>query len=245
MHAVNEQENIVEVHDVSFLYGTTPVLSHISLAVHRGDYLAIVGGNGAGKTTLLKIMLGLLPASTGSVKLFGTELSAFVRWDKIGYVPQQATRFDAYFPATVREVVAMGRFGKRGLFRRLNEHDHDAVKRAMDLVGVSHLALRPIGMLSGGEQQRVFIARALAGEPEVVFLDEPTVSVEKEVKEEFYALLRRLNDDLHLTVVLVTHDLETMAHEAMHVACIDCTLFFHDSAKEFLKQTDVTHSHTV
>ncbi len=246
MNTVDHTENIIEVENVSFFYGKTEVFRDINLTIHRGDYLGLVGGNGSGKTTLLKIILGLLTPSSGSVKLFGEDLKNFKDWQKIGYVPQKATSFDVNFPATVFEVTLMGRFGRRGLFHAVTKGDKAKAREALSQVDMWGYRDHLIGDLSGGQQQRVFIARALATEPEVIFLDEPTVGVERSVREDFYMLLQKLNRELHLTVVLVTHDIESVAHEAMHVACIDRTLFFHDSVEGFLKETHVvTHPHHV
>jgi zinc transport system ATP-binding protein len=233
MHLVNHSENIVEVQKLSFSYGGYEVLHDISLTVHRGDYLALVGGNGSGKTTLLKLILGLLKAPKGSIKLFGQDNTSFTDWAKIGYVPQKVTSFDANFPATVEEVVRMGRYGKRGLFHNITAEDKGKANEALERVGMRRFHRALIGDLSGGQQQRVFMARALAGEPEILFLDEPTVGVEAEVKRDFYELLQKLNTELGLTIVLITHDLESVAHEAMHVACIDHTLHYHESVDAF------------
>ena len=239
----DHSKNIIEAEHLSFSYSGHEVLHDITLAVHQGDYLGVVGGNGAGKTTFIKIILGLLQPTSGSIKLFGTEISKFKDWPKIGYVPQKATNFDTNFPATVEEVVLMGRYGRRGLFHAMTKTDSKKANQALEHVGMWEYRDRLIGDLSGGQQQRVFIARALAGEPEVVILDEPTVGVEKQIKDEFYALLRKLNKDLCLTVVLITHDIESMAQEAMHVACIDHTLFFHNSVDEYFKNTHVNLHH--
>jgi zinc transport system ATP-binding protein len=244
MHTVDHTKNVIEIDNVSFSYNGHEVLRDIHLDIHKGDYIGLVGGNGAGKTTLLKIVLGLLKPSSGTVRLFGKDMSLFKEWEKIGYVPQKVTNFDANFPATVEEVVLMGRFGRRGLFHKTTEGDRRKAREALHHVDMWDYRHRLVGDLSGGEQQRVFIARALAGDPEIVFLDEPTVGVEKEVKDEFYKLLRKLNEELHLTVVLVTHDIESMAHETMHVACIDRTLVFHNSVEKFLKGShEIIHPH--
>ncbi|HVC09092.1 MAG TPA: metal ABC transporter ATP-binding protein [Elusimicrobiota bacterium] len=242
--AVNHGENLIELDHVSFSYGGRPVLEDVELAVHRGDYLGIVGGNGAGKTTLIKIVLGLLRPTSGAVRLFGQDISAFKDWSRLGYVPQKATNFDANFPATVEEVALMGRYGRRGLLRFLTRDDKEETRRALEQVGLWQERGRLIGDLSGGQQQRVFIARALAGGPEALILDEPTVGVERGVAGEFYALLKRLNEELRLTVVLVTHDIDRMAHQAMHVACVDKTLFYHRSVDEYFRKTHVeAHPH--
>jgi zinc transport system ATP-binding protein len=247
MHTVNHNKNIIEVRDISFSRGNDVVLHDISFAIHRGDYLGIVGGNGAGKTTLLKIILGLLKPDAGEVRLFGTDINDFKEWHRIGYVPQQVTNFDPNFPATVFEVVLMGRYGRRGMFNAITDEDRTKAQQALGRVDMWHAKDRLIGDLSGGQQQRVFIARALTGEPEVVFLDEPTVGVSEDVKKEFYALLRTMNEDLDLTVVLVTHDLESMTEQAMHVACISGhTLSFHDCIDESFREEhhDLEHLHT-
>jgi zinc transport system ATP-binding protein len=244
VHTVDHSSNVVEVQGVFFSYGANEVLTDIHLNIHRGDYLGIVGPNGSGKTTLLKIMLGLLVPSEGSVKLFGTDIRHFHDRPKIGYVPQKATSASTNFPVTVEEVALMGRSSRRGLFRRVTEEDRTKAREALEHVEMWEFRHRLIGDLSGGQQQRVFIARALATEPEIIFLDEPTAGVERHIQDEFYALLQKLNRDLHLTVVLITHDLQSMAHEAMHVACVDRTLFYHDSADAFLKEAHtLKHPH--
>lgn len=245
MHTIDHTKNIIEVENVSFSYNDNEVLKNINLSIHTGDYLGLVGGNGAGKTTLLKIILGLLKPDSGKIKLFGQDFSDFKDWSKIGYVPQKATNFDVNFPATAEEVVLMGRFGKRGLFHRTNEVDTEKAHEALKHVDMWDHRHQLVGDLSGGQQQRVFIARALAGDPEVIFLDEPTVGVEKDIKDDFYKLLRKLNKELNLTVILVTHDIESMAHEAMHIACIDRTLVFHNSVDNFFKEShNVIHPHS-
>lgn len=227
--------NSIEVNDVSFSYGNTPVLENVSLTVHKGDYLGIIGPNGGGKTTLLKIMLGLLIPQTGTVKLFGTNRNEFKQWQKIGYVPQKAVNFDSHFPATVYEVAAMGRIARRGLMRSLTKKDHSAIQKALEEVEMAEHRNTLISDLSGGQQQRIFIARALAAEPEIIFLDEPTVGVDVHVQQQFYHLLKKLNRTLGITLVLVSHDIDVVAHEATEVACVNRRLVYDGDPKHFLK----------
>lgn len=235
MH-VDHKTSIIELEHVSFSYdGRHDVLTDVSLQVHRGDYLGLIGPNGAGKTTLLRIMLGLLIPSRGTVKLFGKSPHDFKAWDKIGYVPQKATAFDSNFPATVLEVVLMGRTAKRGLFKFVRDEDRTAAKKALGEVGMFDYKDVLIGDLSGGQQQRVFIARALVTEPEVVFLDEPTVGVDTGAKKEFYDLLQKLNKEFDLTLILISHDMEVVTKEAMHVAYINKNLVYHGLPQELLK----------
>jgi zinc transport system ATP-binding protein len=215
------------------------VLEDISLDVHRGYYLGVVGPNGSGKTTLLKIILGLLTPQAGTVKLFGADIHSFDKWSKIGYVPQKATGFDPNFPATVDEVVLMGRY-RPGLWRRTSHEDRTAVRRALEQVDMWRYRQRLIGDLSGGQQQRIFIARALVNHPEVIFLDEPTTGVDQKTQDDFYALLRKLNTELDLTLILISHDIETITREASHIACIDRSLVCHTTPEEFLKESTTT-----
>ncbi len=237
MQTVDHSANSIEIAHVSFSYGETEVLRDITFAVHRGDYLGLVGPNGAGKTTLLKIMLGRLAPAAGTVKIFGTDVGDFKEWHKIGYVPQKATRFEEHFPATVGEVVLMGRSARRGLFHRLTAEDRAAAADALITAEMWDYRDRLIGDLSGGEQQRVFIARALATAPEIIFLDEPTTGVDAKSQDEFYALLRKLNRESRMTVVLVSHDIDRVLAEAMHIACIDRTLVCHGSPEEYVRES--------
>ena len=227
---------VIEVTNISFAYGDDTVLKDITLRVGEGDYLGLIGPNGSGKTTLLKIMLGLLKPHSGSVLFLGRPLSEMRGWSGIGYVPQRAS-FDKNFPVTVREVVLMGRYARRGLFRFTTKDDEQAVKKALSQVGMLDYQDRLIGSLSGGQQQRVFIARALAAQPTIIFLDEPTVGIDEKSAEEFYALLRTLNQELHLTLVLVSHDIDIVLREVIHVACLNRKLLFYGTPKEFAQKT--------
>ncbi len=236
---VDHSKNIIEIKDISFSYNNDEVLSDITLDIHKGDYIGIVGPNGAGKTTLIKIILGLLNPAQGSIKIFGEDIKKFKDWSKIGYVPQKATNFDVNFPATVKEVVAMSRFAKKGLFHSVNKQDEKIIEESLKQVEMWDYKDRLIGDLSGGQQQRVFIARALAGQPEIIFLDEPTTGIDKKSQDDFYDILRKLNKELDLTLVLVTHDVDRIIKEAMHIACVDHTLVSHTSVEEFLKSSEL------
>ncbi|MBI2112963.1 MAG: metal ABC transporter ATP-binding protein [Candidatus Wildermuthbacteria bacterium] len=233
MHPVNHQENILEIQNVSFSYSKgTEAVRNITLSVHRGDYVGLIGPNGSGKTTLLKLMLGLLKPSQGSIKLFGQDIQQFREWFKIGYVPQKTAQFDAQFPLTVQEVVAMGTIAKRGLFRFPTKEDAQIVSQSLKQVEMQEFKNTLVGKLSGGQQQRVFIARALATHPEIIVLDEPTVGVDEETQGQFYALLQKLNKDLHLTLILVSHDLEVVASHVSEIAIINRDLLWYGMPEE-------------
>ncbi len=223
---------VVEVEGICVEYGGVRVLQDITLSVSRGDFLGILGPNGSGKTTLLKVMVGLVRPACGAVKLFGVPISRFREWTRVGYVPQKAG-IDLRFPATVAEVVASGRVGRAGLLSALGPADWTAVERALDVVGMAPHRGAMLGELSGGHQQRVFIARALVTRPDLLILDEPLVGVDAVAQEEFYALLRRLRIEFATTLILVSHDIGVVASEVPQLACLNRELVFHGSPQEF------------
>src|SRR3989344_92600 len=234
--SVDHTKNIIEVSGVSFAYNEDLVLENVDLNIHKGDYLGVIGPNGGGKTTLIKIMLGLLMPKIGVVKMFGEDIQSFEDWSKVGYVPQKVINFDVNFPATVFEVVAMGRYGKRGLFKSLTKEDKRIIGESLKQVEMFEFKNRIIGDLSGGQQQRVFIARALAGQPEVIFLDEPMAGVDVQAQDKFYQLLKKLNHELGLTLVFISHDIESVVHEITELAFVNRKLSYDDDPKSFVKE---------
>jgi zinc transport system ATP-binding protein len=218
-------EKIIEIANVSLKRDSVNIIENINLSIERGDFLGVIGPNGAGKTTLLKIMLGLLRPTSGTVMLFGEDIYRFKDWHRIGYIPQHALNFDANFPISALEVVSMGRFAKKGLFKKLGKEDMQAIDEALEIVGMKEYKNRKVGELSGGQQQRVFIARALASEPELLILDEPTVGVDIMVQREFYDFLERLNKEKKITLVLATHDIGNITSRVRKLACINRKLF--------------------
>ena len=227
----NENEPAVaELADVSFGYTSTPVVENISVSIDAGEYVAVVGPNGSGKSTLMQLLLGLLEPDTGTAKLFGVDATAFDDGTRVGYVAQRAGA-SREMPITVREVVKMGRFPHVG-FGRLSAADWRIVDEAIDTVGMSAFADRRITQLSGGQRQRAFIARALAGEADLLVLDEPTVGVDTESVDAFYELLDALHAD-GITVLLIEHDLQAVTDHAERVVCLNREIYFDGPSTEF------------
>jgi zinc transport system ATP-binding protein len=223
-------EDILCIDHLSFTYpdGTT-ALEDIHLHVQRGSTLAVIGPNGAGKTTLLKIILGLLGGYEGTVRIAGLSPDAARRrGDVVSWVPQRA-KMAWDFPVTVAKVVRMGLVGKTGVFRPCRRDDRRYADHIMEVLGISSLAGRPIGDVSGGQQQRAIIARALAPRPKVLLLDEPTVGVDEAGIQIFTDLMVRIRRQFGVTLVIVSHDLRTVIPECQRVACMNRTLHFHDS----------------
>lgn len=225
--------SIIEIKDLSYGYERESVLQDINLSVTKGSFVVLIGPNGSGKSTLLKLILGLLKLQSGEINLFGEKITQFKNWEWIGFVSQKANSFNSGFPATVQEVVASGLTKKLGLFSRMKKKDMEKVRGTIDSVGLSKFMNRNIGELSGGQQQRVFIARALISEPKLLILDEPTVGVDAQNIQEFYKLLEELNKDSGITLLLVTHDMETVSDKVTHVACLNKRLYFHGKTTEF------------
>jgi zinc transport system ATP-binding protein len=228
-----ERENVLKIEHLSFRYEKENVLEDIDLSVPKGAFLGLVGPNGSGKSTLLKCVLGLLKPQKGNIYLFGTPISSFKDWHRVGFVSQKANSFNTGFPAKVYEVVASGLTAKLGLFRFLTSKEKQAVLDAIEAVGMSEFCHQNIGELSGGQQQRVFIARAIVSKPELLILDEPTVGVDIHHVQNFYNMLEQLNRHLGITLVLVTHDIGTITEKVTHVACLNKHLYFHGRADEF------------
>ncbi len=221
---------VVQVRDLTFAYnGQHPVLDNINLQVRQGDFLAVLGPNGGGKTTLLKLLLGILSPQRGTITVLGAPPGHAPR--QVGYVPQHVN-IHTEFPISVKDVVLLGRLPRRNRRRIFSKADQHAADQALERVGMPALSNKRIGQLSGGQRQRVFIARALANAPELLFLDEPTASVDREFQTDFYNLLKELNTTM--TIIVVSHDLSILSSYAKSVACVNKTLFFHDQP-EFTK----------
>jgi zinc transport system ATP-binding protein len=223
MMNMNEIE-IVRLKNIQVSYGDIPVLEDVTISVFQHDFLGIIGPNGGGKSTLLKVILGLVKPHSGSVSVFGKSPEQVRNW--IGYVSQHPA-FDRDFPTSVWEVVMMGRYGKTGLFRRYNRGDKAAAEKALARVGMLDHGEKQIGRLSGGEQQRIFIARALVAEPKLLLLDEPMASIDPTMQTEFYELLDELKKSL--TIVMVSHDIGAVSIYVDKIACLNRQLYYHGS----------------
>ncbi|GFN40377.1 MAG: metal ABC transporter ATP-binding protein [Thaumarchaeota archaeon] len=216
---------LVDIKNLTVDFDRILALQDVNFSVSKGDFLGIIGPNGAGKTTLFSCMLGLTQNFKGEIKFFDKNIRKSKQYlTKVGYVPQKPV-FEKNFPATVKEVVKMG-------LRKHSDKD-DKVDRTLQQVWIHELGLRRIGELSGGQLQRVFIAKALVNDPQILILDEPVTGIDSQSKELFYEILRGLNKNENLTIIWSSHDLEAVAKLANKVACLNRTLFFHGISNEF------------
>lgn len=214
---------VITMHDVAFAYpGGETVLNGVSLSICPGDFASIVGPNGGGKTTLLKLMLGLLSPAEGRVRVFGRSPVAARR--RIGYMPQHA-RLDPQFPVSVLDVVLMGRLGRTVRIGPYGRANRASAKAALGRVELADLAARPFADLSGGQRQRTLIARALACQPDLLLLDEPTSNLDVAAQNSLYELLHELNETL--TVVIVSHDMAFVSRFVQTIVCVNRTVDVH------------------
>jgi zinc transport system ATP-binding protein len=221
-----EEAPAIVVTDLSFSYDGYPVLEDVNLSIPLGDFVSVVGPNGGGKTTLLKLILGLLRPYRGEVQVFG--LSPERARKRIGYVPQHP-ELDLQFPATVMDVALMGRLGHGRSFGPHSKRDKEAVMTALDQVGLRDICRKPFASISGGQRQRLFIARALASQPDLLLLDEPTANLDAVMEGGLYELLRTLNQTL--TVVMVSHDLGFVSSLVKSVICVKCQVASHPTSE--------------
>lgn len=219
---------LVDIAHLDFAYAGQLVLRQIDLHVETGSILGLIGPNGGGKTTLVKLILGLLKPTRGHVVVDGlSPQQAVARGNIVGYLPQNPA-LTARFPIDVRGCVRTGLVGKTGLLRSHSREDLRYVDALIERVGLASLAREPVGTLSGGNLQRLLIARALAARPKLLVLDEPTVGIDRSGQQQFIAFLQQLRTELNLTVLLVSHDLRVVAAVSDRIACLNQTLHYHD-----------------
>jgi zinc transport system ATP-binding protein len=221
---VDHSEPAISLEHIYVAYDGYTALEDINLKINQLDYLGIIGPNGGGKTTLLKAIVGHIRPKKGRILINGRPPSK--ARSLLGYVPQVST-FDNQYPISVWDVVLMGRLSKSGFFSRYDDNDKEHTSKALQLVDMFDRRFRQVGDLSGGQIQRVLIARALASSPQILLLDEPTASIDSEIEKGLYDLLNELNKDL--TIILVSHDIGAISSHVKSIACLNRKLYHHGS----------------
>jgi zinc transport system ATP-binding protein len=234
----------VEIDNLSFGYpGGSLVLDNVSLKVEEHEFVGIIGPNGGGKSTLLKLMLGILDPQSGSIRLFGQSPKESRK--RIGYVPQYST-FVRNFPISVVDTVALGLVGNGSMFGGIRRHEREIARQTLSRLGVEHLSSRNISSLSGGQLQRVLIARALISKPSLLLLDEPTASVDPHGEEDIFKILVSLKEKL--TIIVVSHDVGFVSSYVTKIACVHKNIVIHKPSEisaETLSRLYGGHVHAV
>jgi len=228
------KREIVNISNLSVYFNEVPAIENINLSIKENDFLAIIGPNGGGKTTLIKVILGLIKPDKGKVTVFGKNPEEGRKF--IGYVPQKAF-FDPKFPISVYEVVLLGRYKK--IFRNYSNEDKEMALHALETVHMLEYKDKQIGSLSGGQIQRVLVARAITRNPSLLLLDEPVSNIDPKMQESFYNLLLQLKKKM--AVVLVTHDIGAVSSYVEKIACLNTTLFYHGTTEGGLGHLEGTY----
>lgn len=223
--------HVISVENVTVTFGGEAALDEVTFAISGGRFTGIIGPNGAGKTTLMRALLGLVKPDRGVITVFGHPPGK--SHSLIGYVPQ-LSKVEPNFPIQVFDVVMMGRYGLLGLGRYPGVKDKKAVAQSLARVGIADLATKHFGSLSGGERQKVLIARALCGNPRLLLLDEPTTGVDMVAQESFFELLHALNTELGMTIMLVSHDTGVITNHVEELLCLNHKLFCHGPPSEVI-----------
>lgn len=198
---------IIKVENLKFYYEKQIVLNDINFTVNNGDFVSILGSNGSGKSTLIKLLLRELTPDSGNINWFENDIKINKSWNKIGYVPQHNILNENRFPATVLEVVKANLFSDIGFMKFPNKSHIKKAISALKMVGMESFSKKLIGNLSGGQQQKIMLARALVNDPQILILDEPTTGIDQNSCNSLYELLERFNKEKKLTVIMVTHDI--------------------------------------
>lgn len=200
----------IEVKDLVFSYGKDEILNKVSFDLNKGDFLTIQGENGSGKSTLIKIILKDLKKKSGQIKLFGVDIEDFDDYTKIGYVPQVNDANKLAFPVTGKEFVVLNLYKKFNIFNRPNKKCYKKVHDIFEILNIENLLNIPFNQLSGGQAQKVMIARAMVNDPEILLLDEPTVGVDEKSKRDFLKLLAHLNDKRKISILMISHEMDVV-----------------------------------
>ena len=236
----SSDEVVIDLHRAAFGYGERAVLTDATLTIHRGEIVAVVGPNGSGKSTLMKGILGLNERVAGSVTLFGVPSQDLHERARLGYVPQRHT-LSASVRATAEEIVATGRLPRINWLGRLRATDRQIVARSLDVVGLADRAATEVSTLSGGQQRRVLIARALAGQPDVLIMDEPTAGVDAASQHVLADVLERLVER-EVTMLIVTHELGALERLLTRIVVVDGGhIRFDGTPAAFVAQRDAVH----
>jgi zinc transport system ATP-binding protein len=219
-------ETAIKITNLKVCYDNNCVLNNVNLQIEEGEFLGVIGPNGGGKTTLAKVILGIKEASQGNVLIYG--MTPKKARGMVGYVPQFTT-FEKDFPISVEEVVLTGMLGKVKPFRKYGSQEFLKADSIMERVGIKHLKKNIVKTLSGGEIQKMLLARALIAGPKILILDEPTASVDTNAKDGIYDLLKELNNEM--TIMLITHDLGVVSAYVKSIACVNIEVFYHGESE--------------
>ncbi len=230
---------IIKLNNVSVSYNSHEALKDISFAIEKGDFIALVGPNGAGKTTLVKSIFGLVPINAGDIELFDTPAKKFTNWGKLGYLPQQSSTINPLFPATAEEVIELGLLSQKKNPKSITAEDKKSVDAIVEKLRITDLKKRMLSELSGGQQQKVLLARCLVSKPQLLIFDEPSTALDPDSRDYFFELIKDLNEQDGIAVLLITHDAGFVGKYAEKLLYIDKKIVYFGNFGEFCKSDDM------
>ncbi len=230
---------IITVKNLAVGYAGRQIFSGVSFDIEKGEYVGIAGKNGSAKITLVKAFLGIIQPEKGEIFIDGVNLNKFKDWHKFGYLPQSLDLSNSFFPATVKEVVALGLLSRKSFPKKIAPKDEKKVLEALDLLDILNIKNKLIGELSGGQQQRVLLAHALVSDPEILILDEPTTALDPEIRESFFATLDKLNKEKKVTIILISHDVGYVGQFTSKLLYLDKKLVFYGPFGDFCKSEEM------
>ncbi len=223
----------IDIQQLSISFGGNSVVNNVTCSIEKGQFVGIAGPNGAGKTTLIRGILGLVPAAFQKAEVLGMLIGSQKLYGHIGYLPQKQKMVNPLLPATAEEVVLLGLYSADFRFRKISYEDRKRAGESLEKLGISDLASRQVSRLSGGQYQRVMLARALARDPEILILDEPSTGLDSDARESLFSLLKKLNVDRGITILLITHDTEYIGRYADTLLYMDRELLYSGPVAEF------------
>lgn len=230
--------HIVSFENLSVSYGRSKALDDVTFSVEKGDFVGIAGPNGAGKTTLIKALFGLIPLSSGHITLFGEPQEECKEWKKIGYLPQKNALMNPLFPVRVEEVVLLGLLSGKGFPKRVISADRQAVHTVLEELSISDLRKKSFMELSGGQYQRVLLARALVQKPELLIFDEPSTALDPKSRDAFFDLLLELNQKKGITILFITHDTSYIQRYAGKILYLDRQVRYFGTTESFFQKKE-------
>ncbi|MEN6383875.1 MAG: metal ABC transporter ATP-binding protein [Phycisphaerales bacterium] len=231
--------SIIKINNLSISYNSHEAIKDVSFEVGQGDFIAIVGPNGAGKTTLIKAIFGLVGIKSGSIELFDMPSKRFTNWGKIGYLPQQFSAINPLFPATAEEVIELGLLSQKKNPKSITHKDKKKVDEIAEKLKIGNLKKRMLSELSGGQQQKVFLARCLVSKPQLLIFDEPSTALDPDSRDSFFELIKQLNKQENIAVLLVTHDAGFVGKYAEKLLYVDKKIVYFGKFSEFCKSKEM------
>lgn len=232
-------DTVINIENLYVRFGGNEALHNISCKIKRGDFIGLVGPNGAGKTTLAKAILGLVGIDSGKIIFLDKNNKQIKNNLLIGYLPQNNLTINPLFPAIVEEIVLLGLLSSKKIFKTINVEDRERMEKILSILQITSLKGKILSELSGGQQQKVLLARALVSNPDIIILDEPSTALDPNSRDDFFSLIKKINQETQTTIILITHDTGYIGNYANKLLYLDSKLIFFGEICDFCPSHDI------